>query len=192
MLGLKTPTNDEWIAVAAQNLDQILIDHAHCEKKAAANGMAMISRYPDREMLVRAMIELIKEETEHFEFIYEEIRRRDLTLTRDRGDRYVQELSKHINKNEPLRMLDFLLTAALIEARSCERFSLLSKCNDVPADLRKLYHDLMASEAGHYRAFTDIAREFFPKEQVKARLEELLDIEAEIVRGLPNEATMHG
>ncbi len=192
MLGLKTASNSEWVTIAAANLEQILIDHAHCEKKAAANGMAMIARYPDRDQLVREMIALIKEETEHFEFIFEELQRRGVSLTRDRGDRYVQELSGHVNKNEPRRMLDFLLVAALIEARSCERFSLLSKCEDIPADLRTLYHELLASEAGHYRAFTDLARAYFPREEVQQRLDELLDIEAAIVRQLPSEPTMHG
>jgi tRNA-(ms[2]io[6]A)-hydroxylase len=192
MLCLQSESNPEWVKVASRHLENILIDHAHCEKKAAANGMSMIARYPDKDKLVREMIALIMEETEHFKFIFEELQKRGISLTRDKGDYYAQQLTQHIRKNEPERFLDFLLVDALIEARSCERFSLLSKCEDIAPDLRELYHSLLASEAGHYRTFTDIAREYFPADEVKKRLNELAAIEADIVRNLPNEPTMHG
>lgn len=192
MLCLQSETNPEWVDVASRHVEEILIDHAHCEKKAAANGMSMINRYPDKDMLVREMIALILEETEHLRFVFEELQKRGISLTRDRGNFYAQELTKHIRKNEPQRLLDFLLVDALIEARSCERFSLLSKCEAIAPELRALYHSLLASEAGHYRTFTDIAREYFPADEVKQRLNELSAIEANIVRNLPNEPTMHG
>lgn len=192
MLCLQAPTNAGWIDIASRHVEEILIDHAHCEKKAAANAMSMINRYPEKDVLVREMIALILEETEHLKFVFEELQRRGVSLTRDRGDSYAQQLTQHIRKNEPGRLLDLLLVDALIEARSCERFSLLSKCEHIPPDLRELYHSLLASEAGHYRTFTDIARLYYPADEVKARLNELAAIEAEIVRNLPNEPTMHG
>lgn len=192
MLCLQTPSNPEWAEIASKNLDLILIDHAHCEKKAAANAMSMISRYPDRDKLVLEMIDLWQEESEHFAFVYREMRKRDIALTKDRGDRYVQELSHHVRKNEPGRFLDLLLVDALIEARSCERFSILAKTESLPQDLRALYQSLLASEAGHYRTFTDIAREYFPNDEVKERLHELAALEADIVRNLPCDPTMHG
>lgn len=192
MLCLKNETNPEWIAVASKHLIDIMIDHAHCEKKAAANGMSMIQRYPEKDDLVRDMIDLINEEMSHFDFIVREIHKRGVSLTRDKGDRYAQMLTQLTRKQEPHRLLDLLLIDAIIEARSCERFSILSKCEDIPADLRELYHSLLVSEAGHYRTFTDIARRYFPAEEVRQRLNELADLEAEIIRNLPNEPTIHG
>lgn len=192
MLCLQNSTNPEWIAVASAHIDAIIIDHAHCEKKAAANAMSMVQRYPDKPHLVREMIAILKEEWEHFELCFDELQRRGVTMTRDKGDFYAQELAKLARKQEPERCLDLLLIDALIEARSCERFSILSKCEDIPEDLRKFYYSLLASEAGHYRMFTDLAREYYPTDEVKARLNELSAAEAEIIRTLPNSPTIHG
>jgi tRNA-(ms[2]io[6]A)-hydroxylase len=119
------------------------------------------------------------------------IRERGWSLTRDPGDSYAQALHKLIRKNEPDRMLDRLLVAALIEARSCERFRILSE--HIPdEEMAEFYQSLLASEAGHYRIFCDIAREYFPEEEVRTRLEELADREAAIVRDLKDEPMMHG
>lgn len=192
MLCLKCDTNKEWVEVAAQNLDSIMIDHAHCERKAAANGMSMILRYPEKSELVKEMMDLIDEEMSHFRFVFNELQKRGITMTRDKGDKYAQMLTERIRKQEPDKLLDLLLIDALIEARSCERFLLLSKSELVPKELRKVYHDLFVSEAGHYRTFTDIARLYFPADVVKSRLEELSDFEAEIVKSLPNIPTVHG
>lgn len=192
MLCLKCDTNKEWVEVAAQNLDSIMIDHAHCERKAAANGMSMILRYPEKSELVKEMMDLIDEEMSHFRFVFNELQKRGITMTRDKGDKYAQMLTEQIRKQEPDKLLDLLLIDALIEARSCERFLLLSKSELVPEELRKVYHDLFVSEAGHYRTFTDIARLYFPADIVKSRLEELSDFEAEIVKSLPNLPTVHG
>lgn len=192
MLCLKCETNKEWIEVAALNLESIMVDHAHCERKAASNGMSMILRYPERTELVKEMMDLVDEEMSHFRSVFNELQSRGITLTRDTGDRYAQLLSDHIRKQEPHKLLDLLLVDALIEARSCERFLLLSKSGLVPDDLRKVYHDLFVSEAGHYRTFTDIARLYFPAETVKERLEELATLEAEIVMALQNLPTVHG
>lgn len=192
MLCLQNASNPEWILAAAANLNDVLIDHAHCEKKAAANALSMVQRYPEKDKVVEKMIFILKEEWEHFEMCYQVLQNRGVVFTRDKGDGYAQQLSQLVSKQEPMRFLDLLLVDALIEARSCERFSILSKCEEIPSDLRQFYQSLLASEAGHYRMFTDIAREYFPTDQVKSRLNELSASEAEIVKNLPNKPTIHG
>jgi tRNA-(ms[2]io[6]A)-hydroxylase len=192
MLCLQAPTNDGWIEVASGNITAVLIDHAHCERKAALNGMNMIMRYPERDELVREMITLIEEETAHFKLIVGELYARGISLTRDAGSRYAKDLSAHIRKNEPERLLDSLLVDCLIEARSCERFTLLAREETIAEDLRGVYHSLMASEEGHYLSFVELAKLYFPKETVARRLDELAAAEAAIVRSLTNEPRMHG
>lgn len=191
MLCLECESNPEWIGVANDHLIDILIDHAHCEKKAAAFALAMINRYPQHTRLVKDMIDLAKEELEHFELVVRELEARDVTLTHDPGNRYAQQLHEHIRKAEPHRLLDSLIVGAFIEARSCERFSLLSE-HATTEDMRALYRSLLASEAGHYRAYTDIAREYFPVEEVRQRLKEFGSIEAAVIRSMTNQPTMHG
>lgn len=191
MLCLACPTNPEWIPVAVANPDLILLDHAHCEKKAAFFALTMINRYPDRTRLVREMIDLAAEELEHFTTVMNELEKRNLTLGRDAGSDYAKALHEHLHGTEPKRLLDFLMIGAFIEARSCERFSLLAK-HAPTEEMRALYRSLFESEAGHYRLYTDIAREYYPHEEVKQRLLEFGQIEAEIVKGLANKPTMHG
>lgn len=191
MLCLECESNPEWIGVANDHLIEILIDHAHCEKKAAAFALAMINRYPEKTRLVKDMIDLAKEEIEHFELVVKELESRGVALTHDAGNRYAQQLHEHIRKSEPHRLLDSLIVGAFIEARSCERFSLLAE-HASTEDMRVLYKSLLASEAGHYRAYTDIAREYFPVEDVKRRLKEFGRIEADIIRSMTNQPTMHG
>jgi len=191
MLCLKTPSHPGWVERALDDLDRVLIDHAHCEKKAASNAMSMLHRYPGRARLVREMIALAQEEMDHFGLVFERLQARGVELTRDPGDPYVQALHAEVRSNDPERLMDQLLVAALVEARSCERFSLLSK--HVPdADLREFYHSLLASEAGHYRTFYDIACEYFPEAEVRERLDTLSTREAEIVLALASDPTMHG
>ena len=191
MLCLKVPSQPLWVMAAESNLEKVLIDHAHCEKKAAVNAMALVSRYPEKEMLVRQMIELCQEEMEHFGMVYEHIRRRGFTLQRDPGDPYAQALHKEIRPNEPERLMDQLLVAAIIEARSCERFSILSKHVPDP-ELQEFYRSLLASEAGHYRTFYDIACQYFPESDVRQRLDALTERESQIVLALESQPTMHG
>jgi len=191
MLCLQCESNPGWVAVANAHHAQILIDHAHCEKKAAAFALAMINRYPGRMRLVKDMIDLAKEEIEHFDLVVRELEQREITLTPDTGNAYAKALHEHIRTAEPHRLLDSLIVGAFIEARSCERFSLLAEHADTEV-LRTLYRSLLASEAGHYRAYTDIAREYFPHDVVKQRLTEFGAIEADIVRNLTNQPTMHG
>lgn len=191
MLCLQSSSNAGWVDVAVAHPEAILIDHAHCEKKAAAFALAMINRYPSRMRLVRDMIDLAREEMEHFDLVVRELDRRGLVLTPDRGNAYAKALHEAMRRDEPHRLLDALIVGAFIEARSCERFSLLAD-HAATADMRELYRSLLASEAGHYRAYTDIARTYFPTEVVRARLQDFGRIEADIVASLPNLPTMHG
>jgi len=191
MLCLKVPTQSSWVERAVTDLDAVLADHAHCEKKAAVNAMSMVNRYPDRVRLVREMIPLAQEELEHFERVYSIIVDRGGVLRRDPGDPYVQALHREIRSSEPERFLDSLLVAALVEARSCERFSVLAQRLDDPS-LRAFYAELLASEAGHYRTFYDIACEYFTEPLVRERLDSLADREAAIVLELHSIPTIHG
>ena len=191
MLGLKTPTRPGWIRAAAADPLRVLIDHAHCEKKAAASALSLISKYPARKDLVERMTELAQEELEHFARVVRLVHERGGDLGIDRADIYVNRLRDLVRKIEPHHLLDRLLVSALIEARSCERFQLLSEAAP-DAELRDLYRELLASEAGHYSLFVDLARRFCGKDESEARLEELLVREAEIVSVLGDEALMHG
>ena len=173
------------------NTDSILIDHALCEKKAAAFALALITRYPKRMRLIRDMIALAQEELEHFDMVMQELEKRNLTLSKDVGNPYANALHKFVRQGEPKRLLDSLIVGAFIEARSCERFSLLAK-HAPSEELRTMYASLLASEAGHYRAYTDIAREYFPVEEVRDRIKEFAEYEAEVVKGLANQPTVHG
>lgn len=191
MLCLKNKTNPEWIKVALENLSSVIIDHAHCEKKAAGTGMSLLSTYYDRKEISLAMSDLVEEEIGHYRSVIMILDKLNLTLERDNGDDYAKELLSHINKHEPLRMLDRLLTAGIIEARSCERLQLLSE-NIIDEELKKFYKELSDSEAGHYMTFVNLAKLYFDEELVRHRLSELSEIEAEIVKKLPNKPLMHG
>lgn len=191
MLCLACESNPEWVDVAIAHPDHVLVDHALCEKKAAAFAMAMINRYPDKMRLVLEMIDLAKEELEHLDTVVRILDARGITMAPDEGNVYAQQLHGHIRGQEPYRLLDALIVGAFIEARSCERFSLLAK-HAPDEEMRALYSSLLASEAGHYRMYTDIAREYFTVEDVRSRVKEFAEIEASIVKGLSNQPTMHG
>ncbi len=191
MLCLKSATNSQWIAAANADLPALLIDHAHCEKKAAATAISLVNRYPEKTRLVQEMLEIAQEELQHFSLVFHILLDRSIVFTRDHGDEYAKQLQCHAVKTEPDKLMDSLLIAALIEARSCERFTILSEqCSD--AGLRKVYRSLLASEANHYTIFTDVAKEYYPAPIVKGRLSELSEIESEIVQMLGNTAAMHG
>lgn len=185
MLGLKLPTDPRWVEIAKMNIEDILVDHAYCEQKAASSGISMIVQYPEKEELVKVMTDLVEEEWEHFRRVLDELKKRGYKLGRQRKDEYANELLNHIRKGVGAEkaLMDKLLVNGLIEARSCERFRLLSQEVDDP-ELASFYHELMASEAGHYRTFLDLAKTYSPEEEVKARWQELLDIEAEILQRL--------
>ncbi|WP_245590635.1 tRNA-(ms[2]io[6]A)-hydroxylase [Adhaeribacter aquaticus] len=185
ILKLKLPTDPRWVNIAEKNIEDILVDHAYCEQKAATSGISLIVKYPDKEKLVEEMTALVAEEWGHFERVLEELKKRGFSLGRNRPDEYVVQLSKHIRKGDKRerQLMDHLLINALIEARSCERFKLLWK-NIQDEGLQKFYYELMVSEAGHFVSFVKLAKEYMPVEVVDARLQELLKIEADIIANL--------
>ena len=191
MLCLKNKSNPEWIEVALENLPLVIMDHAHCEKKAAGTGLSLLSTYYDKKEISYSMSDLVEEEIGHYRSVIRILEKMGLTLGRDEGDEYAKKLLSFVNKNEPEIMLDRLLTAGIIEARSCERLQILAESiNDI--ELRKFYKELSDSEAGHYVTFVRLARIYFDENVVKKRLDDLTEIEAEIVINLSNKPLMHG
>jgi tRNA-(ms[2]io[6]A)-hydroxylase len=185
MLGLKLPTDPRWVDIATKSIEDILIDHAYCEQKAASNGISLIVQFPERTRLVDTMADLVAEEWSHFERVLAELKKRGFGLGHKRADEYAVRLNKLERKGGHIdrQLMDKLLISALIEARSCERFKLLSE--EIPDEsLKKFYYELMVSEATHYTTFLELAREYMPEETVKARWQELLQEEAEIVATL--------
>jgi tRNA-(ms[2]io[6]A)-hydroxylase len=191
MLGLQCSTSEEWIAAVNRNPATVLRDHAHCEKKAATMAISLLNRYPGKTDLVAAMAELAEEELGHFRMVIAKMTERGIDLTPDRGDHYARQLHDLIRKREPQRLLDTLLVSSLIEARSCERFSLLSASVE-DADLRAFYRSLLESEARHRTEFLSLARTYFDRTEVDARLDELESAEASIIQSLTHEPVMHG
>lgn len=185
-LGLKLPTDPRWVNLAEIDLEEILTDHAYCEQKAATACISLIQSYPDREELVEELAPVVTEEWGHFRMVLAELQKRTLKLGRQRKDEYVNALLKFQKKGGSREdaLLERLLTCALIEARSCERFRLLSlHCSD--ESLRGWYHKFMVAEAGHYRLFLDLAEKYFGKERAWKRWQEYLRHEAEIMKFLP-------
>lgn len=189
---LKSSTSEAWAAVAADDLDATLADHAHCEKKASVSAIALINDYPGDATLVRAMSKLAGEELRHFREVYAMLLERGVELGRDRGDPYAKALFKLLRPGLEHRKLDRLLIAALIEERSCERFRLLGRELERrgEAQLAARYRRLEISEAGHATLFVRLASEQFGAE-TSARLEELSAAEAQIIAALPIAARIH-
>ncbi|MFN8355374.1 MAG: tRNA-(ms[2]io[6]A)-hydroxylase [Spirosomataceae bacterium] len=185
MLGLKLPTDPRWVNIAEKNIGEILIDHAYCEQKAASSCISLIVRYPEREKLREVLMPVVTEEWGHFRMVIRELEKRGLSLGKQRKDEYVLQLKEHLQKQgRPEEKLgDELFVNALIEARSCERFRLLSE-EISDENLRKFYRELMVSEANHYVNFIDLAKEYLPTDYVKTRWQEWLDIEATIMQNL--------
>jgi len=185
MLGLKLPTDPRWVNLAEKQLDEILTDHAYCEQKAASTCISLIQLFPDKDYMVERLAPVVAEEWSHFRMVLVELKTRNLKLGFQRKDEYVKQLAGFVKKGGASddRLLDKLLMGALIEARSCERFRLLSE-NLTDEGLQKFYHSLMASEAGHYRMFLDIARHYIDTEKVKQRWQEWLDFEATVMNNL--------
>lgn len=185
MLGLKLPTDPRWVNIAQMHIADILTDHAYCEQKAASSCISLIVQYPDREKIVETLSPIVTEEWGHFRMVLRELAKRNFKLGKQRKDEYVVQLQQLERKggSKEERLMDRLLINAIIEARSCERFRILSENVD-DEDLRKFYHELMISEAGHYRTFVDLAREYMPADAVKKRLDEMLLAESEIITNL--------
>lgn len=182
MLGLKLPTDPRWVNIVESNIDEILTDHAWCEQKAASNALSLIVNNPDHTEMVTELISLVKEELEHFEQVHNLIKSRGQVLGRERKDDYVNELFKFLKKDgsRTQSLVDRLLFSALIEARSCERFKVLSE-NIKDETLAKFYRDLMISEAGHYATFIGYARKYGKDQDIDKRWKQWLDYEASIM-----------
>ena len=182
MLGLKLPTDPRWVNLAEKDLEEILTDHAYCEQKATTFCISLIQQYPERIDLVKKLAPIVTEEWGHFRLVLLELEKRGMQLGRQRKDQYVNELMKFERKggSRDDRLLEKLLICALIEARSCERFRLLS-LNISEEPLKDFYHKFMVSEAGHYRLFIDLAKQYFGEERSKARWLEYLQHEAAIL-----------
>ena len=193
MLGLKLTTDPRWANLAEKSLQEVLTDHAYCEQKAALNCISLIAHYPERERLVEELAPIVTEEWGHFRQVLRELKQRNLKLGHKRKDDYVNELLKleRKNVNHDEKLVERLLIAAMIEARSCERFRILSLHLD-SEEMRQFYHSFMVSEAGHYRLFIDLAKEYGNEEQVKERWNELLVAEGEIMeRMVPRGDRVH-
>ena len=185
MLGLKLPTDPRWVNLAEKSLEEILTDHAYCEQKAATSCITLIQGYPDKEEMVRELAPIVTEEWGHFRLVLQELDKRDLKLGKQRKDEYVNRLLEFQLKggSREERLLEKLLVCALIEARSAERFRLLSLY--IQDDkLKDFYHKFMVSEAGHYRLFLDLARLYFDEQKVRTRWQQYLDFEATIMKDL--------
>ena len=190
MLNLASPSSAAWLARALANTDELLLDHAHCEKKAASTAISLLFRYPDRLPLLRRLSELAREELEHFERMVTLLETRDVPLIHLRPSPYAGELLQAVRAEEPDRLVDTLLCLSLIEARSCERMKLLAEAlTDEP--LKQLYQSLLASEARHHHAYVELAEAFAPATQVHARLRELATHEAAVIARAPAWAHMH-
>jgi len=182
ILGLKLPSDPRWVNLAELQLEEILTDHAYCEQKAATTCITLIQRYSDKEKLVTALSPIVTEEWGHFRLVLAELHKRKLQLGKQRKDVYVNKLIEFQLKggSPDDRLLDHLLTMALIEARSCERFKRLSEGLD-DAYMRKFYRRFMESEAGHYTLFIELADTYLPKNKVRARWKQWLDYENKVM-----------
>ncbi|MFD0861516.1 tRNA-(ms[2]io[6]A)-hydroxylase [Sungkyunkwania multivorans] len=194
MLGLKLPTDPRWVNIVEKNIEEILTDHAYCEQKAASTAISLIIGFPEKTELVQEMIALVKEEMSHFKLVHDHIVKRGWTLGRERKDAYVIELMKFFPKggSRTTHLVHKLLYAALIEARSCERFRLLSE-NIADQELATFYRNLMVSEANHYTMFLTFARKYGENlDEVNQKWQDLLTYEAELMSNLGKKETMHG
>ena len=193
MLGLKLATDPRWANLAEKSLQEILSDHAYCEQKAASTAISLIVSFPEYTDLVKEMIALSREEMGHFKMVHDRIIARGRTLGRDRKDEYVIELLKFFPKggSRTSQLVHRLLYAALIEARSCERFRLLSE-ELQDKELAHFYHTLMVSEASHYTLFLSFARQYGDRNEVDGKWDALLTYEAEIMKKLGKKETVHG
>jgi len=193
VLGIQLPTDPRWVNMAEMSLEEILSDHAFCEQKATTSCISLIQKYSDKELLVEKVTPIVSEEWSHFRLVLKELEKRGLKLGVQRKDEYVNGLLEFVRKGgrPEGRFLDRLLICAMIEARSCERFRLLSLYIKEES-LRKFYHKFMVSEAGHYRLFLDLAEHYHAEEQAQARWAECLAFEAALVKTLkPRADRMH-
>lgn len=190
MFDLKIKTDPRWLETVMADFDLFLLDHASCEKKASSLAMTLISHYPDRVELVRAMTDLAVEELNHFKEVVKHILARNLVLRPDEKDLYVTSLFQHMRKGSEAYFMDRLILAAIIEARGHERFSLVAEALE-PGPLKQFYKAIAASEDRHLALFMELALHYFPPDEVEARTEELLSIEEDILCVLPFRPALH-
>ncbi len=185
MLHLKLATDPRWVNIVEKKIEDILVDHAYCEQKAASTCISLIILYPDKERLVSTLTPIVKEEWTHFELVLEQLKKRGYKLGKQHKDIYVNQLMPHVRKGigEKKRLTDRLLLCALIEARSCERFKILSQ-ELIDEELKVFYHNLMVSEAKHYTTFIQLARHYDDIKVVNKRWKEWLEIETQIINNL--------
>jgi tRNA 2-(methylsulfanyl)-N6-isopentenyladenosine37 hydroxylase len=193
MLGLKLTTDPRWVNIVEGNIEEILTDHAWCEQKALSNAITLITNNSEHEEMVTGLIEIAKEELAHFEMVHNIIKARGYKLGRERKDHYVNELVKFMKKDgsRTTALVERLLFAAMIEARSCERFKVLSK-NIKDEELAAFYYDLMVSEASHYTTFLGYARKYGQGIDVDKRWKEWLEYEDSVIRNYGKSEAVHG
>ena len=193
MFRLQLPTDPRWVNIVEKNIEEIMTDHAYCEQKAASNAISIVIKFPEKSDLVKAMLELAQEELEHFKMVHEKLLARGFKLGRERKDEYVNLLYDFMRKggSRSQQLIDRLLFAAMIEARSCERFKVLSE-NINDEELRGFYHELMISEANHYTLFLNFARQYAEGEDVEKRWQEWLDHEGKVIMQFGKKETIHG
>ena len=193
MLGLKLATDPRWVNIVESNIEEILTDHAWCEQKAASNAIYIIVNNSEKEELVTEMTRIALEEMEHFQMVHTIIKEKGLVLGRERKDNYVNDLVKFAKKDGSRNdaLVERLLFAAMIEARSCERFKVLSE-NIQDPELAKFYRELMISEAGHYTTFLGFAKKYQDNINVDSRWKEWIEYESSIIANYGNRDTVHG
>ncbi len=193
MLGLKLPTDPRWVNIVEKNIEDILTDHAWCEQKAASTAISLIVGFPEYTELIQEMIALVKEEISHFKMVHDKILERGWVLGRDRKDEYVLQIVQFFPKggSRTTQLVHRLLYAALIEARSCERFRLLSEELE-DKELAEFYRKLMVSEANHYTMFLGFARQYGDRKEVDQKWNDLLSFEAEVMKDLGKHQSIHG
>jgi len=193
MLGLKLATDPRWVNIVESNIEEILTDHAWCEQKAATNCITIIINNSEKPELVSALLDISKEEIEHFKMVHDLILARGLTFGRERKDNYVNELAKFMKKGatREIAFVDRLLFSAMIEARSCERFKVLSE-NIEDKELAQFYRELMISEAGHYTTFLGFARKYANGIDVDGRWKEWIEFETKLISNYGKSETIHG
>jgi tRNA-(ms[2]io[6]A)-hydroxylase len=190
VLNLSTPTPARWLAQVEKNLDLLLIDHAHCEKKAAGVAMNLLFSYVEHADLTRAMTEIVQEELDHFHQVRAILDRRGIRFYKLSPSAYGSKLHELVTKHEPKRAVDRLLVAGLIEARSCERFGLLR--DHLPDhELADFYGSLFESEARHHSTYVRLAKEFLSEDAVHQRLKEFADVEGAIIAAGEDRPRMH-
>ncbi|MCF8254817.1 MAG: tRNA-(ms[2]io[6]A)-hydroxylase [Bacteroidia bacterium] len=193
MLGLKLATDPRWVNIVESNIEEILSDHAWCEQKAATNAISIITINSEFQDLVTDLLAIAKEELDHFEMVHDMIKKKGLILARERKDEYVNELYKFMEKggSRTNSLVERLLFSAMIEARSCERFKVLSQ-NIADKELAQFYHELMISEAGHYTTFLGYAKKYGVGIDVDKRWKEWIDFENSIIVKYGKRETVHG